>query len=200
MADQNQADQDSAEQEQSMEEILASIRKIISEDEPIEEGEPDEAATADGGDEDDDILDLSEPLPDDDFMDEVAAAEGEADDEAMEADVGDDIDELMLVDQEMEPEPAPEPPPPAPQPAPPPAADGGLLSPEAAALSASALSSLQSGVLRTDAGIGDGNTVEGIVRELLRPMMKQWLDVHLPSMVENLVREEIQRIQREGRD
>ena len=50
-------------------------------------------------------------------------------------------------------------------------------------------------------GIGaSGNTVEALVADLLKPMLKQWLDIHLPSMVENLVREEIQRIQRQDKD
>ena len=36
--------------------------------------------------------------------------------------------------------------------------------------------------------------LEAIVRELMRPMLKDWLDQHLPSMVERLVREEIERL------
>ena len=82
------------------------------------------------------------------------------------------------------------------------ALQSGLLSPEAAALTAGALASLRSGDSITGAmGIGaSGNTVEALVADLLKPMLKQWLDIHLPSMVENLVCEEIQRIQRQDKD
>ncbi len=40
---------------------------------------------------------------------------------------------------------------------------------------------------------------ENMTREILRPMLKTWLDENLPSMVERLVRAEIQRIARGGR-
>lgn len=38
------------------------------------------------------------------------------------------------------------------------------------------------------------NTLEGLVREMLRPMMKEWLDQRLPDLVERLVEREIARI------
>jgi len=41
--------------------------------------------------------------------------------------------------------------------------------------------------------------VEGLTREMLRPMLKSWLDDNLPSIVERLVRAEIQRVARGGR-
>ena len=37
-------------------------------------------------------------------------------------------------------------------------------------------------------------SLEGLVRELLRPMLAQWLDANLPPMVEELVKAEIARI------
>jgi uncharacterized protein len=37
-------------------------------------------------------------------------------------------------------------------------------------------------------------SLEGLTRELLRPMLAQWLDQHLPEMVERLVKKEIARI------
>lgn len=37
-------------------------------------------------------------------------------------------------------------------------------------------------------------SLEGLTRELLRPMLAQWLETHLPAMVENLVQAEIARI------
>ena len=43
--------------------------------------------------------------------------------------------------------------------------------------------------------IGNGAvTLEGLTRELVRPMLKEWLDQHLPMTVERLVREEIERL------
>lgn len=41
--------------------------------------------------------------------------------------------------------------------------------------------------------------VEEAVRDMLRPMLKQWLDDNLPSVVERLVRAEIERVARGGR-
>jgi cell pole-organizing protein PopZ len=41
-----------------------------------------------------------------------------------------------------------------------------------------------------------GRTVEELVSELLRPMLKTWLDENLPEMVERLVRAEIERVSR----
>ena len=37
-------------------------------------------------------------------------------------------------------------------------------------------------------------SLEGLVREMLRPMLSQWLDTNLPPMVEQMVRDEIARI------
>lgn len=42
--------------------------------------------------------------------------------------------------------------------------------------------------------VGEDNTLEALVRELLRPMMKQWLDANLPGLVETMVAKEIARI------
>ena len=41
--------------------------------------------------------------------------------------------------------------------------------------------------------------IEDMTRELLRGMLKQWLDDNLPQLVEQLVREEIERVARRGR-
>ena len=38
--------------------------------------------------------------------------------------------------------------------------------------------------------------IEAMTREILRPMIKTWLDEHLPGLVERLVRAEIQRVAR----
>jgi hypothetical protein len=44
-----------------------------------------------------------------------------------------------------------------------------------------------------------GQTVEGVVRELLKPMLKEWLDRNLPSIVEARVEAELERIARLAR-
>ena len=38
------------------------------------------------------------------------------------------------------------------------------------------------------------DTLEGLVREMLRPMLRDWLDQNLPSLVESMVAREIERI------
>ncbi len=42
--------------------------------------------------------------------------------------------------------------------------------------------------------LGSGNTLEDLVKEMARPMLKDWLDQNLPTLVEHLVRKEIQRM------
>ena len=37
------------------------------------------------------------------------------------------------------------------------------------------------------------NTLDGMVREMLRPMLKEWLDAHLPELVERAVAREVRR-------
>jgi hypothetical protein len=44
--------------------------------------------------------------------------------------------------------------------------------------------------------VQNGRTLEDLVREMLRPMLKSWLDDNLPNMVERLVRAEIERVSR----
>ena len=39
-----------------------------------------------------------------------------------------------------------------------------------------------------------GTSLEELTRELMRPMIKQWLDANLPDLVEQLVAREIQRL------
>ena len=39
-----------------------------------------------------------------------------------------------------------------------------------------------------------GITIEDIVREEVKPVLKAWLDTHLPSLVERMVRAEINRV------
>lgn len=49
----------------------------------------------------------------------------------------------------------------------------------------------------TSPSLGNGNiTIEAIVREMLRPMLKEWLDENLPAVVERMVEKEIARVAR----
>jgi cell pole-organizing protein PopZ len=45
---------------------------------------------------------------------------------------------------------------------------------------------------------GSGMTLEGLMRDMLRPMLKEWLDENLPAVVERMVEKEIARISRGG--
>lgn len=47
--------------------------------------------------------------------------------------------------------------------------------------------------------LGGENTVEGLVRQMLKPMLKEWLDANLARIVEAKVEEEVQRISRLAR-
>ena len=52
------------------------------------------------------------------------------------------------------------------------------------------------GALSANLALRSAELADGLVREMLRPMLKQWLDDNLPAMVERLVRAEIQRVAR----
>jgi cell pole-organizing protein PopZ len=43
---------------------------------------------------------------------------------------------------------------------------------------------------------GNTRTLDDLVKEMLRPMLKSWLDTNLPPLVERLVREEVERLAR----
>jgi cell pole-organizing protein PopZ len=47
--------------------------------------------------------------------------------------------------------------------------------------------------------VDNARTLEDLVREMRRPMLKSWLDDNLPTVVERLVRAEIERVSR-GKD
>jgi cell pole-organizing protein PopZ len=46
---------------------------------------------------------------------------------------------------------------------------------------------------------GTPRPIEDVVREMLRPMLRAWLDDNLPTIVERLVRAEIERVARGSR-
>ncbi len=175
--------------EPTMEEILASIRRIISEDEPAAEAP---AAAA------------HEPAP----APVVHTPEPEPEPVHAEAD---DVLELTQLAPEPEHRPAPvetlgdievhEAPPPAAQPVPAPAPapvlapvaeDEPLMSHSTATSAASAFGQLH----QTVAMPKEGQLLDDVVRELLRPLLKDWLDRNLAGIVQAKVEEEVERIAR----
>src|SRR5919112_3474235 len=130
--------------EPSMEDILASIKKVIAEEKELRTtvrpaSEDEEPLPEDGAGSDEDVLELDQPL-------------------APAMDLG-----PPLVDE------------------------------QAAGKSREALEQLQT-VAATVPPPPAGNPLEEIIRGMLRPMLKQWLDEHLPQMVDEHVKREISRI------
>jgi cell pole-organizing protein PopZ len=66
-----------------------------------------------------------------------------------------------------------------------------LMSPSTMSSVESAFNSLANTVLSQNA-----RTLEDLVKEMLRPMLKSWIDDNLPNMVERIVRAEIERVSR----
>jgi len=185
-------------QEPSMEEILASIRRIISED-GTPEGEaakPEAAATPAPAPAAaappppppppvaaaappppppappvaEDVLELGEPI------DEVVNLARPED------------DKVPPLFDEQRGRAAPPPPPQA-------MPFAGLISPPQADQTVSHFSNLHDALSGPETPIGAGyKTLEQMTVEVMRPMLKEWLDTHLPAMVERLVQEEIERM------
>jgi cell pole-organizing protein PopZ len=147
--------------EPTMEDILSSIKKIISEDSAKVLAVPRTRRSA--AREEAEIRPLADP--------QTSAAT-------------DEEDVLELTETSPEPEAAAE--------ASAPAASFALVSPNAETASRSALDALSALVVRPE--VHGTDTLEGVVREMLRPMLREWLDANLPELVENLVSKEIARI------
>ncbi len=194
-----------ADNEPSMEEILSSIRRIINEDDAPAEPEPVAAAPepepagndqgaiddifGDAGDDDDDGGDVLE------LTDRIDEPTGGTD-----PIVGDD--DLMIVDREEEYEPAVAE---EPEYEPEPEIDfesfesepeDGIMSEPAASAAMGSFHSLADTIRISDE---EGRTLEGVVRALLRPMLKEWLDTNLPGIVDEKVQAEIDRVARRRR-
>ena len=130
----------------SMEEILASIRRIIT-----DEGDaPPPAGT----------LQVPEPVYDADASYDTGAA---------------DVLELTQPLPELTTGPS-------------------LMSQATATVTSQTLSALSGLTVRGYEG--SENTLEGLVREMLKPMLADWLDADLPELVERVVTREVERITR----
>ena len=204
-----------------MEEILASIRRIIADDDASkvanpagEAGLPPPPPPAEVANSQDDIdamlanLDIPAAPPGSDILDltEAMAAKAPAADEepAPAFRTIDASSDVIFTDRapDRAPEPPPEPmvriieearrpPPPAPPPPAPPALDGGLISASTVAAVDSAFNSLAHTLIGQNA-----RTLEDLVKEMLRPLLKSWLDDNLPGVVDRIVRAEIERVSR----
>ena len=69
-----------------------------------------------------------------------------------------------------------------------------LVSEDAAAASLRSLAALSAAKERSESVPQGDGPLEAVVREMLKPMLKEWLDRHLPELVEELVTREIARI------
>jgi len=71
-----------------------------------------------------------------------------------------------------------------------------LVAPAAAAATAASVDALMRTLAteRNTAVQRGGPTLEDVVRAVIRPMLKDWLDAHLPPLAERLVRAEIERV------
>ncbi len=68
---------------------------------------------------------------------------------------------------------------------------GGLISAHTDSAVSAAFNSLASAIFSNEP-----RTIEDLTKEMLRPILKQWLDDNLPSLVERIVRDEIERVAR----
>lgn len=202
--------------EPSMEEILASIRRIISDDEakPAADAAPTAVEPAPVAAERESAVIVPLPVPDadEDILD-LSAEAVRVPEPAAPAAI-DPPEAFSLTDDVdfAEPEPeVPQVPPPA-EPRPeqafvPPPVQRAVASAHPAERDMASLLSDQAGAAVTQAFgqlahtvlSGNARTLEDLVKDMLKPMLKTWLDDNLPGMVERLVRAEIERVARGGR-
>ncbi len=185
-----------------MEDILASIRRILNEDEaPKPASEPHEPGhTPDSGVL---VLDSSMMVPEpprDAPSREVPQPKPPAERPAsLEKPVVPESDPPI-----SRAPPSPHQPAPPPQPAsgapppgkPSPPTNSRLVAPEAAAAAGASVEALMRTLAseRSTAVQRGGPTIEDLVRAEIRPLLKDWLDTHLPPLVERLVQAEIERV------
>ena len=187
----------------SMEDILASIRRILSEDEQPAKA----AATA-----------AAAPAVEDDVLaldDSMLVAEPAADERTEKANAAAMIEALFAAGEPLDAVPLDAPPPAAPESAPaaaplmapppasvaaaPPPFSDRLINAAAEAATAGSVSTLlrtlESGRQAASMAVYRGGpTLEDMVREEVRALLTTWLDANLPPMVERLVRAEIERV------
>ena len=181
---------DNAQPEPSMEEILASIRRIISEDEdeqPKSEAQPAAApatasapkpALASVPPASEKPAEASTPKPQEAASpsEEPAPAPISASAQSSSAQ-NETSNKQMAATMQNE-------------------IEDDILDQTTAAAASKAFTTLSQSVRVSE---GPGKTLEDIVTEMLRPMVKEWLDSNLPAIVEEKVEEEVQRVARRRR-
>jgi uncharacterized protein len=166
--------------EPSMEEIIASISRIIAEDKrPVDhrtgENKPSAAVSAAAG-EASDVLELTQAVDEDGSVRHVTPRSRDGAEPAAEA-KSPASDPAARVEPEL------------------PRIVSTATSGAAAAAFAQLGALPREGRRQGELPLGAAErTLEEIVREMLRPMLQAWLDEHLPAIVERLVREEIARV------
>lgn len=171
-----------------MEEILASIRSIIADDkEPPAASAPSQKPIAASGPQivysNDSIPAVRAIAPTPEPAPEIPASEPTVS----------VVPSAPTIAWEK-PAAAPEPAPPAIEATPEVVEDEPFVSPATDAAVTASFNALSASV-----AMQSSELVESLTREMLRPMLKSWLDDNLPSLVERLVRAEIQRVARGGR-
>ena len=206
-------------QEPSMEEILASIRRIIADDDtkpaakteakppelkappppPPKPAPPPPAAAMKQDDIDAMLAGLDEPAapeppppppepePEPEVLELTEAMQAAPSPAFRKIDAQQDV----VFEEAGEPEPPRRAPEPQPRMAPPPMPEPAIMSSSTAAAVDSAFNALAHTVL-----VQNAKTLEDLVKEMLRPMLQHWLDNNLPTLVERLVRQEIERVAR----
>ncbi len=71
-----------------------------------------------------------------------------------------------------------------------------LVSDKATEASRTSLAALSALIVKPE--VTGGDTLEGLVREMLKPMLAEWLESRLPDVVERMVAQEIRRITDRG--
>lgn len=172
------------EQEPSIEEILASIRQIISDDdekaeeavqpvkeEPRREPEP---VFSEPEEEAEDVLELTQKVEEE---------------KSIEIDLQEHIDPPVQEEVKMQPSaPAA------------PSRDSDILTETARAATISSMAKLAGNMPITRHRDYGNITLEDLVREMLQPMLKDWMSDNLPPMVERMVQKELEKLARQAQD
>jgi hypothetical protein len=167
---------ENAQPEPSMEEILASIRRIISED---EEGSPPGKAAPAPSQQHQAASERAKAPPMELIKDRAKSEENARRPDAPPVSVEERLEmtkdnEAALEEADME----------------------EIIDRTTAAAASAAFRTLSQNVRISE---GPGRTLEDIVIEMLQPMIKDWLDANLPAIVEEKVEDEVQRVARRRR-
>lgn len=160
---------ETSEQEPSIEEILASIRQIISDDDEEEQHEVVENPVREKPD---DVMELTK----EDMVEEEEPYEEPEEEPPM---------DISMEDAEPTPKKS---------------VPSEILSSGTQEAALGSLSKLTSKMPINSSRSYDGITLEDIVREMLHPMLREWMDDNLAPMVERTVQKELEKLARRAMD